>query len=298
MEPAYPAMPPVQRLPERRKHSRLTALVLSFFSPDLYRDVARRWRGIGFLYLVLLLAVSWLPVAAKIQVSFTRFVQHDAARVLAGFPAITINNGVVSIDRPEPYVWRDADSGEVILYVDTTNAFDTPEAARAKVKLGRSQMIVKQSEFETRSYDLSQFKSFYVNRARLLGWMQVASYWIGLGIFVFGLVFTLIWHVIQVLIYGAIGLLLAMMMNARGLDYPALVRLAAVAITPAILLSTAFDLTGAAVPYAGWLFFALEMGYLAFAVKANVEPAVAPPPPPPFPAYPPPMPPAQPGNFA
>lgn len=297
MEPAYPTLPPVQRLPERRKYSRVTALVLSFFSPELYRDVARRWRGIGFLYLVLLLVVSWLPVAAKIQVSFTRFVHHDAARTLAGFPAVTINNGVASIDRPEPYVWRDADNGEVILYVDTSNAFDTPEAARAKIKLGRSQLIAKQSEFETRSYDLSQIKYFFVDRARLLGWMQAASYWVGAGIFAFGLVFTLIWHVIQVLIYGVIGLLLASMMTARGLDYPALVRLAAVAITPAILLSTVFDLTGAQVPYSGWLFLAIEMGYLALAVKANAAPAAMPPPPP-FPTYPPSMPPAQPGNFA
>lgn len=111
----------------------------------------------------------------------------------------------------------------------------------------------------------------------------------------FGLVFTLIGHLIQILIYGAVGLLFAMMMNAR-LGYAALVRLAAVAITPAILIDTVFDLTGAQIRFSGWLFFALEMGYLAFAVKANAQPAAQPPPP--FPGYPPPMPPAQPGNFA
>jgi hypothetical protein len=294
MEPTFPAMPPAQQVPERRKYSRVTALVLSFFSADLYRDVARRWRGIGLLYLILLLALSWLLYAAKLQVGFTRFVQHDAARVLNGFPAITIKNGVVSIDRPEPYVWRDADNGEVILYVDTSNAFDTPEAASAKVKLGRSQLIAKQSEYETRTYDLSRFKYFFVDRARLLGWLQTSSYWIGLGIFVFGLVFTLIWHLIQILIYGAIGLALASMMNAR-LDYAALVRLAAVAITPAIVLSTVLDLAGVQIPFVGWLYLGLEIGFLAFAVKANAQPAM--PPPPPFPAYPP-MPPAQPGNFA
>ena len=288
MEPTYSSpTQPLSPRPEGRQYSRFSALILSFFSADLYRDVARRWRGIAFWYLVLLLAISWIPVAIKAQVSFARFVRQDAPRTLEGFPPITIANGVVTIDRPEPYLWRDADSGEVFLYVDTSGAFDLPEGAHAKARLSRSQVTVQQSNYESRTYDLSGIKSFSVDKIRVLGWLRMTTSWIGLGLFAIGLLGTLVWHLIQVLIYGAIGLLLAMMFHAR-LNYPALVRLAAVAITPAILLDTVFDMAGIHVPYSVLLFLAIEMGYLAFAVKANADPA---PLPPAFPIYPPPPPP-------
>lgn len=134
MEPTlYSATPPVAPTPERRRYSPVATLGLSFFSPELYRDVGRRWRGIGFWYLVLLLAVSWLPVAIKAHVGFAHFVRQDAPRTLADFPGITITDGVVSIDRPEPYLWRDPDSRDVLLYVDTSGAFDLPAGAHAKV---------------------------------------------------------------------------------------------------------------------------------------------------------------------
>jgi hypothetical protein len=57
-----------------------------------------------------------------------------------------------------------------------------------------------------------------------------------------------------------------------------------------MLLDAAFDATGARVPHSWWLFLALELAYLAFAVKANVQPAPAPPG---FPIYPPVQPPPQ-----
>lgn len=279
--PFPPAGVPAPAPREGPRYSRLAALVLSFFSSNLYRDVAQRWRGFGFWYLVLLVSVSWLPFAIKAQVGFSKFVRQEAPRTLQGFPGITINQGVVSIDRPEPYLWRDPDSKEVIMYVDTSGAFDLPEGARAKVKLGRSQVTVEQSAYETRTYDLSQVQSFSVDKTRLLGWMQTASYWIGVGLFGFMAVLTLVWHLIQILIYAAIGLALCGMLGAR-LDYPALLRLAVIAITPAVLIDTALDFAGVHLPFSGWVWLALEMAYLALAIKANAAPTA---PPPGFPIY-------------
>ncbi len=33
---------------------------MSFYSRALYRDVAQNWKGTGFLYLLFLLALSWI----------------------------------------------------------------------------------------------------------------------------------------------------------------------------------------------------------------------------------------------
>jgi hypothetical protein len=286
--PYPPQLPPAATEP--RRYSRVSALVLSFFSPELYRDVARRWCGIGFWYLVLLLIISCLPLAIRAQIGYAKFVRQDAPRLLAGFPGITITNGVVSIDRPEPYIWRDPDNGkDVLLYVDTAGAFDLPEGAHAKAKLSRSQLVVEQNEYDKRTYDLSQVKSFFVDKTRVMGWFDTGIPLFGPLVFAAGLLGGLIWHLIQIVTYGVIGLLLASMLGAR-LEFPQLTRLAAVAITPAMLLDAAFDATGARVPHSWWLFLALELAYLAFAVKANVQPAPAPPG---FPIYPPVQPPPQ-----
>src|SRR5207245_4973464 len=124
-------------------------------------------RGFGFWYLVLLLAASWITFSIQAQMGFSKFVREDAARTLVGFPGITITKGVVSIDRPEPYLWREPEKGEVILYGDTTAAFHLPAGAHAKAKLSRSNVVVQQSEYESRTYDLSGVKSFAVDANRV-----------------------------------------------------------------------------------------------------------------------------------
>src|SRR2546426_3324312 len=50
-----------------RRYGILHPLLLSFFSRSLYRDVGRTWKGIGFLYLLLLLALSWVLVTIHLH---------------------------------------------------------------------------------------------------------------------------------------------------------------------------------------------------------------------------------------
>ena len=87
------------------------------------------------------------------------------------------------------------------------------------------------------------------------------------------------------LIYALIGLLFARMLNAN-LDYKALMRLAAISITPVLVLNLLFDLIPLYIP--GWflLGIVIELVYLFVAVKVNAEPDVPqdlPPPPSPEP---------------
>src|SRR5688500_20251727 len=92
-----PGSPPPPQPRPKPQYSRFTALVLSFFSAALYRDVARRWRGIGLLYLLLLMFVTWLPVVIRWNLQMRAWSDGGAAqRRLAVFPTITITSGVVS----------------------------------------------------------------------------------------------------------------------------------------------------------------------------------------------------------
>lgn len=258
--------PPPQR--EKRKHGMFSALVLSFFSPGLYRDVARRWRGFGFWYLVLLMLLTAIPGAIKAHHSFRQWAHDDAAVAVQTFPDITITNGKVSTAEQEPYLWRDPKTGQVLLYVDTTDAFDLPEGQNALVRLGKSSIISKQADGSTKTNDLSPIQSFHVDKNRVQGWLDGFTPVAGPVFFGFLFVFPVIGHLIQILIYGVIGLVICLMFNAM-LSYGALMRLAAVAITPAIILHTALSMAGVHLPWPGTIYFAIEMAFLAFAVKAN-----------------------------
>ncbi|HZK81445.1 MAG TPA: DUF1189 family protein, partial [Humisphaera sp.] len=113
--PMQPPPPPR----ERRRYGAISALLLSFFSADFYRDVGRRWRGIGFWYLVWLMFITAIPIAVKAHIGFSKFARTDAQKMISTFPSLMITKGIVTSD-PDPYLWAEPSSGSVFLYVDTT----------------------------------------------------------------------------------------------------------------------------------------------------------------------------------
>lgn len=270
-----PVPPPVPR--QRPQYSRLRALVLSFFSPSLYRDVVRNWRGIGLLYLLLLFALTWAPVIGRWHLAVRSFAYGAGAeRQLREFPTITINKGVVSIAEEEPYVWRDCIGGEPILYVDTADEFIGPDADAAKILLGSSTLYLRKDPRETRVYDLSEVGSFFVDNHRVAGWLKSFSNWLAPMGFPTAVTLSMIWGLFRLLLYSLIGLAFASVFHAR-VDFAALMRLAAVAMTPGMMLDAlAWTFNFGSAPFCGWsgLIGVITVAYLGFAVKSNAGQAV------------------------
>jgi len=252
---------------EPRRYGAISALALSFFSAEFYRDVARRWRGIGFWYLFWLMFLTAIPVAVKSHIEFSRFARQEGRAMVSTFPSLTLNKGIASSD-PDPCLWTEPGSGAVLLYVDTTGHFDVPKGQNAPARLSDKTLYLRKSATETTVYDLSKMPNLSVDKVALGRWLDSAARWIGPAIFGILIVFPLIWHLIQTLIYGLLGLAFCEMFHAK-LDYGALVRLAVVALTPAMLVDAVLGATGVNVPFSGWLFLAMELGFLAFAVYAN-----------------------------
>jgi len=63
-----------------RRTSNPLAIPLSCFSGELYRDVARSWRGVGVVYLLLVNALCAVPTIIKIQagISFAIRANREA----------------------------------------------------------------------------------------------------------------------------------------------------------------------------------------------------------------------------
>lgn len=250
-----------------RKFGLVHPIVLSFYSQPLYQDVARNWRGITFLYLLLVLALSWLPGMVSMQKGVSEFVTKDAPEGLKQMPRVSIIGGEVTTDVETPYFIKDPESGKTFIIIDLTGEFTSLEGTEAKVLLTRNQLIVQKNIRETRTYDLAGIKEFTIDRTRIEGWLQLVKTWLVPLLFPFVLVFSYFYRLFQVFVYGLIGLIIAKLLKAP-LAYMASVRLAIIAITPVLILDTVLSAVKFHLP-AWWLLgFAIAMAYLFLGVKA------------------------------
>ena len=95
------------------------ALFKSFYSSRLYIDIGKRWKGLGLLYLLLLIAILTLPYSLKSMFLFSKDFDRNIIQPLKQLPPIYIQNGKVSIDKPTPYFIKN-DENQVVIIIDTT----------------------------------------------------------------------------------------------------------------------------------------------------------------------------------
>jgi len=249
-----------------RRYSIFHAPALSFFSKKLYIDVSRNWKGVNFLYLLLLLAVCLTPTMINLHRGISNFVNNEAPAIVNQIPEITITDGRVSIKEAQPYYIIDPDSDKPLAIIDTTGRIDSLKETDALCLLTGNKVIMKKSNVENRTYDLSQVKSFAINSEQITGWLQVGKKYLAVAIYPFALLGSYMYRIVQVLIYAAIGLLFASLWNTK-LSYAALIRLAVVAVTPCIIVGTVLGLVGTSIP--AFLYLVAALTYLFFAVKSN-----------------------------
>ena len=249
-----------------KRYSRFRALVLSLFSRDLYRDVAANWRGIGFLYLLLILALTWIPEIYKMQVGFKDFAQTEFTSMIQDFPPITITKGVVSSPAPQPYYMRERESGKVIFILDTTGQVTQLPPGKDPMALLTKTELIYRNQQETKIAELAHDLDFYIDRQKLQGWMD---WWAGkFAYFAFPLflIGSLIFRLITTLIYAVVGLIFNAIYQ-KNLTFGALMRLAAVSTSAVIYIDTVMDLSGKHIPYWNLLGFALTCVYVSMAVR-------------------------------
>jgi len=264
--PAHPGMPR-----SRRGYGPLRALVLSFFSADLYRDAALHWRAFAFGYLALLLGIAWLVTVAVLHHRFRVWYANDAPAIVAQIPPVSLKDGELSAEVEQPYFLTDGTSGEVVVVIDTTGTITTLEQAGARVLLTKTEAIVENNPREIRVYRFNTIGDFAVDQARIQRWLAWLANWLGFILFPFTLAGSYLYRVIQILIYALIGLLFARILQVQ-LSYPAAVSVAILSITPPVLLSTAVQLSQATIPFPWVFWFLMAMSYLFFGVYSNRSP--------------------------
>lgn len=250
-----------------RRYSTIHALYMSFFSKEFYRDVGGNWRGISFLYLFLILALSWIPMMFKLQAGLNDFIVDEAPKIIKQVPKIRIIKGEVKTDAEMPYFIRDTD-GKPLIAIDTTGSMNSLDGAEYKALLTKTKFIMKKSSIETRTFEISQLDDITIDQGLLYDWADAIRQWAIIFLYPFALLFSYIYRLIQALLYALIGIIFVKSLNA-GLKYNALVSLAMVSMTPVIIINAVYNYIDVDIPFWFLICFFISMGYLYFGVKAN-----------------------------
>lgn len=247
------------------RYNHLQPLVLAFYSKALYRDVGRNWRGVGLLYLLLLAFVCALAFTAHLTLLAKEGVSI-AQPYIAQLPTITLANGEVTIDQPEPYLIKQPQTERTVFIIDTTGQTSSLANTTALALLTKNKLIIAYNN-ATKEYDLSTTKDRVFTAEEVGHNLPRLAYLVVGVVGAFTILTYFLFGVIETLLYAG----LTKLFLQTDLTYKTLCRLATVALTPAFIFSAILALFAIHLPYRWLIYIPLSVGYLIYAIKANWE---------------------------
>jgi len=248
--------------------ARLRAIWMAFYSRDLYRSAASQWAGRGLLYLLLLLAIAWLPSAIRWHAGLTAFAEQSAGTVKQ-LPTVTIEQGVMHATPPGRHEVRGSDGAIVAIIDDGIDAVPNDMTSGALVVTRREAGVVPARAGERRVWQFTPGMNMTVTPARVSSIIRSLPPILPIVGYALCLAVSFAFRTVQVLVYAAIAQAMGGRAPAR-LDYPAAMRLAAVAVTPVIVLRTlAWFAPSEPSWYVRWpLAIAITLAYLWFGARS------------------------------
>ncbi|MDP3560909.1 MAG: DUF1189 family protein [Legionellaceae bacterium] len=155
---------------DRRIYRYWQALYLSLYSPKLYVDVAKRWKGFGIFYCMLLLSVAIIPFAIKSIVQFNQYSYTDFIEPISKIPKLHVLNGHVVFEGKQPYFITNKE-GKVLVIVDTTG-----KITRINDKYPDLIMLITKDAYNFRSPRLPFLKKEVALDERFFSPNQIETY--------------------------------------------------------------------------------------------------------------------------
>jgi hypothetical protein len=240
------------------KFSFFQAPILAFFSGDLYRDVAANWKGSGALYIFLLSSGAWVVSCLAMCYPLTQMVGNkDLTAFLTQFPKMVIQEGKLSIDKPSPFEIKDPKSGAVLMLIATDRTGTDMKKTDPPIvltQLGMLQRANDDYEYTSDSDDKAEVvpgkyvseltfdkvnqlsPKFEMDGPMIVAALNQACIVGPIMLLAIGWPFVFMGHLMQILIYGGIAMLIANAMQKK-IEFEEGMRLAAIAITPAVMIS-------------------------------------------------------------
>ena len=261
---------------DRRAYTIIHAFPMSFFSAALYRDVAHRWRGIGLCYLTILMLLGCLPLMYQIHLGLQEFLQNEAPKFFEQVPAFSINNGELSVDAEQPYSITDPDTGEVLIVIDTTGRHTSLDDVEALGLVTKSKLIFQKDGGRSETFNLSEIDDISIDAGQLQEYTEIFAKGFGVVAVVSSYIASWMYRFFQMILFAVVALLFVK--PAGSIKFAAMLRIAAVAITPTVAACALTDLCHIPTPAWYWWPFclALLIVYFWFGVSSRRDAETAP----------------------
>jgi hypothetical protein len=263
-----PGEPP----PATRRYGLRHPYVMSFYFKPFYRDVALHWRGLAFVHLFILLALTSVAFMLHFQTIASAFVNEKAPAIIAQLPTIVIEKGQVKVAVEQPFKVFRPDTRDLFAVIDTTGQITSLRQTDAMLLLTRSQLMARIGPGDSRVFDLRAIETLRLTQSDMARWLQTSLRWAPFVLYPLMLFFTYCLRTLQVLIYAGIGMVMAALLK-RAMPFGAAASVAVMAMTPVILIDTLIMLARIHLPLWGIGSFIVAFGYLFFGIRAAADDA-------------------------
>ncbi|MDJ0666239.1 MAG: DUF1189 family protein [Desulfobacterales bacterium] len=260
------------RSPATRRYGLRHPYVMSFYFKPFYRDVALHWRGLAFVHLFVLLALTGVAFMLHFQTIARIFVNEKAPAIIAQLPTIVIEKGQVKVAVEQPFKVFRPDTRDLFAVIDTTGQIRSLRQTDAMLLLTRSQLMARIGPGDSRVFDLRAIETLRLTQSDMAQWLQTSLRWAPFVLYPLTLFFTYCLRTLQVLIYAGIGMVMASLLK-RAMPFGATASVAVMAMTPVILIDTLIMLARIHLPLWGIGSFVVAFGYLFFGIRAAAEDA-------------------------
>lgn len=248
------------------------AIFMSFYSKQLYRDVAQNWGGKSIFYLFVLLILVWIADTVVFQAGLNQIYSRYAESIVAQTPILTIKNGVISTPENKPYIITEPVKNKPIIIIDTSGQYTDINQTQAIMLVTPTQVITKTKPDEIRATKINQSLNSVIDPHEInLVIMKYIDYvWIAFLPLV--VIFSFIYRIIQALLYSILGKIMSAIFGVP-LTFGQVMSITIVALTPVIVLSTIFDYFSINYPHEYLSYFVLSIAYLLYGIVANMKAA-------------------------
>lgn len=244
------------------------AIFMSFYSRKLYQDVGQNWGGKTFLYLFVLLSLSWIGDTIFIQSGISRMYARTSDAFVAQIPVLTVTQGKLSTPEKKPYIIKEPGTENIFAIIDTSGKFTDIANTKADILVTESKIYNQQDEHETRIHHIPSSFSAVIHPDIINGYVKSGIGYAWIFIFTFLLIFSYVYRILQCMLYAILGKIFSVISKSN-VTYGTIVQITMVAITPSIVIATLFNLFMFDFPHQYLTYFVISMLYMIYGIRAN-----------------------------
>lgn len=244
----------------------LRAFYLSFYSRHAYIRAVKEWTGLSFGYLFFLVLFSTIAIGIWIHVWVNIGIQQVEKLVLPQLPKLIFKNSVLSIDKPLPYTI--VINEKPFIRFDETDARSPDQAEYVPVIVGKTKWSQYSTNGKVTQSEFAPDLNTIIEPLGIAKYVAWAKTYLGMTVALILLPIHFVFVAVQTLILGLVGKLFASTMTYE-LNYPDLVRVSTVAVTPGIIVGTLLLVNNQF--FGLWLgiYGILALAYLFYGVYSN-----------------------------